>query len=72
MEQWLLKALPRGAKRVHSWLKYDQGADLGHLVTPSEVKQLPEEMMQYRQDFWSAFWAAPWEQREALSGVLDV
>eukprot|EP00959_Pyramimonas_sp_CCMP1952_P102778 2149342-Pyramimonas_sp.AAC.1 len=68
MKQWLLKALPRGAKRVHPWLKSDQGADLEYLVTPSEVGQLPEEMMQYRQGFWSAFWTAPWEQREALSG----
>ena len=34
MKKWLLKALPRGAKRVHSWLKYDQGAGLEYLVTP--------------------------------------
>eukprot|EP00959_Pyramimonas_sp_CCMP1952_P427516 8953713-Pyramimonas_sp.AAC.1 len=33
MKNWLLRALPRGAKRVHDWLKYERGE-------PPEVAKL--------------------------------
>eukprot|EP00959_Pyramimonas_sp_CCMP1952_P462244 9482932-Pyramimonas_sp.AAC.1 len=52
MKAWLLRCLPKGAKRVHAWLKHDQGEDLEHLATPSEVLQLPEGLMAYREKYW--------------------
>eukprot|EP00959_Pyramimonas_sp_CCMP1952_P329741 6903814-Pyramimonas_sp.AAC.1 len=71
MKRRLLRAPPKGAKRVHSLLKYDQRADLEHLVTPIDVKQMPEDLMEHRQQCWRGHWEAPPERREALSGVLD-
>eukprot|EP00959_Pyramimonas_sp_CCMP1952_P334993 7014969-Pyramimonas_sp.AAC.2 len=69
MKDWLLKALPKGAKKVHAWLKHDLGEPPQVLLAPQGVRQLPGDLLDYRQAFWSQVWHSP-DGMSLLSGVL--
>eukprot|EP00959_Pyramimonas_sp_CCMP1952_P175231 3661962-Pyramimonas_sp.AAC.1 len=58
VEDWLIKALPRGAMKAHAWLRRDEGDPLEFFRTPERVLQLPAEMMAYRAQLWGRFWTA--------------
>eukprot|EP00959_Pyramimonas_sp_CCMP1952_P462002 9482524-Pyramimonas_sp.AAC.1 len=53
VKDWLMRALPRGAKTAHAWLKRDQGDPLEYFIAPEGVLQLPEEVMAHRIEKWS-------------------
>eukprot|EP00959_Pyramimonas_sp_CCMP1952_P377875 7915650-Pyramimonas_sp.AAC.1 len=71
MKNWLLRVLPKGAKRVHDWLKYDLGEPPEVLVTHAHIRQLPADLIQYREQYWRDVWTFDPGARGNLSGVLD-